>query len=208
MARFGIMGGTFDPIHLGHLVTAEEARFQLRLDRVIFVPNRRPPHKDATDVSDPESRYLMTFLATAANPYFSVSREEIDRDGVSYAVDTIRAFRARFAGTDLYYITGADAIQQILRGEWRETDRLLEMCEFIAATRPGYALSHDDWQKSHIGRGYRDRIHTMEIPALAISSTDIRNRVRHGRPIKYIVPDGVEQFIYTNALYRERQPVT
>ncbi|MCL6500162.1 MAG: nicotinate-nucleotide adenylyltransferase [Armatimonadota bacterium] len=203
MARIGIMGGTFDPIHLGHLVTAEEARWQLGLDRVIFVPNRHPPHKDPGEVTDPEHRFRMTFLATATNPYFDVSREEIDRPGPSYTVDTLRVFRARFAGVQLFYITGADAIHQILRGEWHRTEELLRLCEFIAASRPGYALNHEDWQNSRIGREYRHRIHVLEIPALAISSTEIRWRVRNGKPIRYLVPEAVEQYIVKHNLYRE-----
>ena len=203
MARIGIMGGTFDPIHLGHLVTAEEARWQLRLDRLIFVPNRHPPHKDSGEVTDPEHRFRMTFLATATNPYFDVSREEIDRPGPSYAVDTLRAFRVRLQSAELFYITGADAIHQILRGEWHRTEELLRLCEFIAASRPGYVLDHQDWQNSTIGREYRHRIHLLEIPALAISSTDIRRRVRQGKPVRYLVPEAVEQYIVKHGLYRE-----
>lgn len=205
VARIGIMGGTFDPIHLGHLVTAEEARWQLGLDRVIFVPNRHPPHKDPAEVTDPEHRFRMTFLATATNPYFDVSREEIDRPGPSYTVDTLRAFRARCGGVELFYITGADAIHQILRGEWYRTEELLRLCEFIAASRPGYTLDREDWQNSRIGRAYRDRIHLLEIPALAISSTEIRWRVRHGKPIRYLVPGAVEQYILKHGLYREAE---
>ncbi|MDR7415304.1 MAG: nicotinate-nucleotide adenylyltransferase [Armatimonadota bacterium] len=205
MARYGIMGGTFDPIHLGHLVTAEEARFQLRLDLVIFIPNRCPPHKDPSEVTDPEHRYLMTVLATATHPYFRVSREEIDRPGPSYTVDTIRAFRNRYPQDDLYYITGADAIGQILRGEWHQTEELLRMCEFIGASRPGYSIDRDLWQSSDIAREYRHRIHLLEIPALAISSTEIRRRVQEGRTIRYLVPEGVEQYILKHGLYNRTE---
>lgn len=202
-ARIGIMGGTFDPIHLGHLLTAEEARWQLQLDYVVFVPNRHPPHKDPSQVTDPEHRFRMSLLATATNPYFDVSREEVDRPGPSYAVDTIRAFRDRFAGAQLFYITGLDAIHQILRGEWHQTEELLQLCEFIAASRPGYTLNHEDWQNSAIGREYRHRIHLLEIPTLAISSTEIRWRVRNGKSIRYLVPEAVEQYILKHGLYRE-----
>jgi nicotinate-nucleotide adenylyltransferase len=202
------MGGTFDPIHLGHLVTAEEARAHLSLERVVFVPNRHPPHKDPAEVTDPEHRYLMTVLATATNRHFDVSREEIDRAGASYAVDTIRNFCNRYAGIELFYITGADAIHQILRGEWRESERLLQMCRFIGASRPGYAIDHEDWHNSDIARQYRDRIHPLEIPALAISSTEIRWRVRNGKPIKYLVPESVEQYIAKHGLYRQQESVT
>jgi nicotinate-nucleotide adenylyltransferase len=208
MARYGIMGGTFDPIHLGHLVTAEEARAHLSLERVVFLPNRHPPHKDPAEVSGPEHRYLMTVLATATNPHFDVSREEIERAGPSYAVDTIRAFCERYAGVELFYITGADAIRQILRGEWRDTERLLQLCRFIGASRPGYAIDHDEWHNSDIAREYRDRIYLLEIPALAVSSTEIRRRVRNGKPIKYLVPEAVEQYIAKHALYRQQENVT
>ena len=135
--RLGIMGGTFDPIHYGHLVTAEEARVQFSLEQVIFVPNRHPPHKDPREVTDPEHRYLMTFLATATNPHFTISRLEIEREGPSYTIDTIVEFKRRHPEEALSYITGADAILQILRGEWEESPRLLALCDFIAATRPG-----------------------------------------------------------------------
>jgi nicotinate-nucleotide adenylyltransferase len=200
------MGGTFDPIHYGHLVTAEEARVQFGLDRVVFVPNRHPPHKDPADVTDPEDRYLMTFLATASNPYFSVSRIEIDRPGASFTIDTILALRAEHPGVDLYYITGADAILQILRGEWERSRELLGLCQFIAATRPGFALDLETLRRSNSAGGTLENVHVMTIPALAISSTDIRARVRTGRPIRYLVPEPVEAYIAKRALYGAPAP--
>lgn len=214
MSKIGIMGGTFDPIHYGHLVTAEEARSQFGLSRVIFVPNRHPPHKEPDEVSDPEHRYLMTFLATVTNAHFTVSRIEIDRPGPSYTIDTIRELRRREPDDDLYYITGADALQQILHGEWRETDQLLGLCQFIAASRPGYQLDASVWSSANHRLGERLRnVHTIENPALAISSTDIRARVRDGRPIKYLLPEAVEEYIAKHRLYasalapaRERGP--
>jgi nicotinate-nucleotide adenylyltransferase len=202
VARIGIMGGTFDPIHYGHLVTAEEARWQFGLSQVVFVPNRHPPLKDPGAVSAPEHRYLMTLLATVTNMCFTVSRIEIDRPGASYTIDTIREWRRARPEDDVYYITGADALRQILHGEWRETEQLLGLCRFIAASRPGYHVDASMWVTANHRLGERLRnLHTMEIPALAISSTDIRSRVRRGRPIKYLVPEPVEEYIAKHGLY-------
>jgi len=204
VSRIGVMGGTFDPVHYGHLVTAGEARWQFGLDLVIFVPNRHPPHKDPHDVSGPEHRYLMTFLATVTNPRFLVSRMEIDRPGPSYTIDTIRELGREHPSDELYYITGADALGQILRGEWRDAEQLLRLCRFIGASRPGYYLDPAQWSSSHHHvRPHLHNIHTMEIPAMAISSTDIRARVREGRPITYLVPEAVEQYIAKHNLYAE-----
>lgn len=196
------MGGTFDPIHHGHLVTAEEALVQFGLDRVLFVPNRHSPLKDPGEVTDPEHRYLMTFLATVANPRFGVSRIEIDRPGASYTIDTIRDIAAEHPGATLYYITGADAILQILRGEWEQSAELLEMCEFIAATRPGFTLDIDTLRLSNATGRPLGNVHVMTIPAMAISSTDIRQRVQTGRSIRYLVPEAVESYIIKHGLYR------
>lgn len=201
VTRLGIMGGTFDPIHHGHLVTAEEARAQFALDRVLFIPNRHPPHKDPSDLTDPEHRYLMTFLATVSNPHFAVSRIEIDRQGASYTIDTIRDLSSQHPQWVLYYITGADAILQILRGEWEQSAELLRLCQFIAATRPGYTLDLDTLRRSNATGRSLDNVHMMAIPALAISSTDVRTRVRTGRPIKYLVPEAVEAYIEKHELY-------
>jgi nicotinate-nucleotide adenylyltransferase len=202
VTRLGIMGGTFDPIHHGHLVTAEEARVQFSLDQVLFVPNRHPPHKDPADVTEPEHRYLMTFLATVSNPYFSVSRMEIDRRGASYTIETIRELSSGYRDAVLYYITGADAILQILRGEWEQSAELLRLCEFIAATRPGFALDLETLRQTNATGRPLENVHVMTIPAMAISSTDIRARVRSGRPIKYLVPEAVESYIEKHGLYR------
>jgi nicotinate-nucleotide adenylyltransferase len=198
------MGGTFDPIHHGHLVTAEEARAQFGLERVVFVPNRYSPIKDPAEVTDPEDRYLMTFLATASNPRFSVSRLEIDRPGASYTIDTIRDMAAQHPGAELYYITGSDAILQILRGEWAQSAELLRVCQFIAATRPGFSLDLETLRRTNATGRPIESVHVMNIPAMAISSTDIRTRVRAGRPIKYLVPEAVESYILKRRLY---QPV-
>ena len=195
------MGGTFDPVHHGHLVTADEARAQFGLQLVIFTPNRHSPLKDPAAVTEPEHRYSMTFLATVSNPYFTVSRLEIERAGASYTIDTIREVAALHPTAELYYITGADAILQILRGEWQHSDELLRTCQFIAATRPGYTLDFETLRSNAIGRPI-ENVHVMAIPALSISSTDIRVRVRDNRPIKYLVPEAVEAYIMKHQLYR------
>lgn len=202
MAKVGVMGGTFDPVHYGHLVTAEEARTQFELSEVLFVPNRYPPHKAIDGVSDPEHRYRMTLLATATNPHFTVSRIEIDRPGPSYTIDTILEWRKTYGPRDLYYITGADAIIQIVRGDWERSGELLTLCQYIAASRPGFPLDVEDLRRYNVTRTMLDNLHVMEIPALAISSTDIRRRVAAGRPIRYLVPDAVEAYIMKHALYR------
>jgi nicotinate-nucleotide adenylyltransferase len=190
------MGGTFDPIHHGHLVAAEEARWQFELDQVVFLPTGRPWQKP-DGVSPAEHRYLMTVIATASNPAFTVSRLEIDHQGPTYTVDTLRRLRAELPeGTDLFFVTGADAVLQILT--WKEPEQVLAQAEFIAATRPDFDL--DSLVKQVPGA--TGRVHRMEIPALAISSTDIRARVGRGAPILYLVPDGVDRYIHKHGLYR------
>lgn len=195
--RLGVMGGTFDPIHYGHLVTAEEALDQFRLDEVVFIPAGRPWMKGHDDISPSEHRYLMTVIATASNPRFSVSRIEVDREGATYAVDTLRELRDEYgAGTELFFVTGADAILEMLH--WKQPDELFELAHFIAATRPGYDLARFEAQEIV----QRPEVSTMRIPALAISSTDIRERVHDGRPIRYLVPEGVKSYIEKAELYR------
>ena len=198
MQRLGIMGGTFDPIHYGHLLMAEEARQAFTLDEVVFVPNGRPAHKKAYLVSSPEDRYAMTRLATASNPYFSASRIEIDRLGVSYTIDTLREFRAMYPKLEeQYFITGADAVLEILT--WHEYDKLASECRFIAVTRPGFVLE----QLSAITSAeFLSRVSFLPIPGLEISSTDIRNRVREGLSIKYLTPEPVEAYVQEQGLYR------
>jgi nicotinate-nucleotide adenylyltransferase len=191
------MGGTFDPIHYGHLVTAEEALVQFGLDAVLFVPTGRPWMKEHEVVSAAEDRYLMTVIATASNPLFSVSRMEVDRDGPTYAIDTLRGLKAELGpDTDLFFITGADAIVEILH--WKEHAELFDLAHFIAATRPGYDLKGLEALPSQD----RAEISVMTIPALAISSTDIRRRVAGGHPIRYLVPEGVKSYIEKERLYR------
>jgi nicotinate-nucleotide adenylyltransferase len=191
------MGGTFDPIHHGHLLTAEEAAVQFGLDEVVFVPTGQPWMKEERDVSSPEHRYLMTVIATASNPRFSVSRLEVDREGPTYTVDTLRELKEQHGGNvDLFFVTGADAVLEIF--QWKDPDEILELAHFIAATRPGYDLAR--FRAEEPTR--HSNVSVMNIPALAISSTDIRERVREGRPIRYLVPEGVENYIEKAGLYR------
>ena len=192
--RLGVMGGTFDPIHYGHLVTAEEALVQFELEGVLFVPTGRPWMKEHEVVSSAEDRYLMTVIATASNPLFSVSRIEVDRRGPTYAVDTLRALKDE-TDADLYFVTGSDAILEIV--QWKEPQELFELAHFIAATRPGFDLAG-----FQVPGEARDAVTLMNIPALAISSTDIRERVKGGRPIRYLVPEGVKSYIEKAGLYR------
>jgi nicotinate-nucleotide adenylyltransferase len=200
--RIGVMGGTFDPIHHGHLVAAEEARWQFDLDQVVFVPAGQPWQKPV-GVTPAEDRYQMTVIATASNPAFTVSRLEIDHPGPTYTVDTLRRLRAGQAdGTRLYFIIGADAVLQIRT--WKEPDQVLDQAEFIVATRPGFDL---DRLVSQVPSA-AGRIHRMEIPALAISASDLRTRVARGAPIQYLVPDGVARYIHKHALYRDLGPAT
>ena len=191
------MGGTFDPIHHGHLLTAEEALWQFDLDEVVFVPTGRPWMKEGRDVSDAEDRYLMVVVATASNPMFSVSRVEVERDGPTYTVDTLRALHElNGPDTELFFVTGADAMLEIL--QWKDPEDVLRLAHVIAATRPGYDLAsfEEGAPMEH------PNVSVMTIPALAISSTDIRQRVRDGRPIRYLVPEGVQTFIEKAGLYR------
>jgi len=187
----GIMGGSFDPIHMGHLVTAEQARADLGLDEVVFIPAGAQPQK--SHATPPELRYLMTVLATAANPAFSVSRLEIDREGPTYTVDTLRSVRERRPDDRLYFITGADAILNILT--WKDATECLELAEFVAATRPGYDLGRLE------SEGLRCHVRILDVPALAISSSDVRARFSAGRSVRYLIPLEVEQFARKYRLY-------
>ncbi len=195
--KIGIMGGTFDPIHYGHLVTAEAARFEFGLERVIFIPAATPPHKQKKTISDSEHRYRMASLAVNSNPFFSVSALEIERGGLSYTVDTLKTLQQIYPLAKLFFITGADAVLELLN--WHDVNELFSLCHFIAATRPGYDLEDKltAWPEE-----MRQHISTFMVPALAISSTDIRGRVQEHKPIKYLLPEEVEQYIFSNKLYQ------
>ncbi|ALE81164.1 MULTISPECIES: nicotinate-nucleotide adenylyltransferase [Pseudonocardia] len=189
--KIGVMGGTFDPVHHGHLVAASEVADRFALDEVIFVPTGRPWQKTGRDVSPAEDRYLMTVIATASNPRFSVSRVDVDRDGPTYTADTLADLHDAMPDAQLFFITGADALQQIL--SWRKVDELFRYAHFVGVTRPGYELAD-----GHLPQG---SVTTVEVPAMAISSSECRARVGAGRPVWYLVPDGVVQYISKRSLY-------
>lgn len=185
------MGGTFDPIHHGHLVAASEAQARFDLDEVVFVPTGEPWQKEGRDVSPAEHRYLMTVIATASNPRFTVSRVDIERDGPTYTIDTLRDLSAQRPDAELFFITGADALARIVT--WKDVDELWGLAHFIGVTRPGHVLSD---------RGLpTENITLQEVPAMSISSTDCRGRVAEGQPVWYLVPDGVVQYINKYSLY-------
>ncbi|WP_422113256.1 nicotinate-nucleotide adenylyltransferase [Gardnerella sp. DNF00536] len=220
--RIGIMGGTFDPIHNGHLVAASEVAWVYDLDEVIFVPTGRPVFKLDKKVTNAEDRYLMTVIATASNPKFTVSRVDIDRPGVTYTIDTLRDIHAQHPDAELFFITGADAVAEIM--QWKHAREMWNLARFVAVTRPGYSRpekladsnspllprephTNDTGVVVHCD----DMVHCdaqhlpvdiLEIPALSISSTDVRRRAEHGEPVWYLVPDGVVQYIVKHGLYR------
>lgn len=190
--RLGLMGGTFDPVHLGHLVVASEALHAFALDRVLFVPTGRPWQKQS--YSDPEDRFVMTTLAAGGHPRFAVSRMELDRRGPTYTVDTVAQLRA-FHGDEIevFFIAGADAMVQL--GSWYGLDRLRGLVEMIAVARPGFdlaSLAPEDWWPA---------IHVLDAPSIGISATDVRDRVRRGRPIDFLVPSEVARYIRDKGLY-------
>ena len=194
MQRIGVMGGTFDPIHHGHLVAASEVASSFDLDEVVFVPTGAPWQKSDRAVSPAEDRYLMTVIATATDPRFSVSRVDIDRDGPTYTLDTLRDLRAAYPDSEeFFFITGADALAQLLT--WRDVEALFALAHFVGVTRPGHTLADPGLPTGEVS--------LVEVPALAISSTDIRERVGSGRPIDYLVPEGVARYVGKRGLYRQ-----
>jgi nicotinate-nucleotide adenylyltransferase len=192
------MGGTFDPIHHGHLVAASEVQSWFDLDEVVFVPTGDPWQKSDRVVTAAEHRYLMTVIATASNPRFTVSRVDIDRHGPTYTIDTLRDLTEQLPDAELYFITGADALADIFT--WRNAEELFGLAQFVGVTRPGYAMDAES-----LGRVPADRVTMVEIPAMAISSTDCRDRTRRGEPVWYLVPDGVVQYIAKHHLYPKDQ---
>ncbi|MGW0805032.1 nicotinate-nucleotide adenylyltransferase [Nonomuraea sp. NPDC002799] len=193
MRRVGVMGGTFDPIHHGHLVAASEVAHHFDLDEVVFVPTGRPYQKAEREVSAAEDRYLMTVIATASNPRFSVSRVDVDRPGPTFTIDTLRDIAEIYGPqVELFFITGADALDAILG--WQDADELFERAHFVGCTRPGHTLRNPGLPEG--------RVTLLEIPALAISSSECRQRVEKGEPIWYLVPDGIVQYINKRGLYQ------
>ncbi|MDQ4055525.1 MAG: nicotinate-nucleotide adenylyltransferase [Actinomycetota bacterium] len=193
------MGGTFDPIHHGHLVAASEAQGWFGFDEVVFVPTGEPWQKSHRVVSPAEHRYLMTVIATASNPRFRVSRVDIDRDGPTYTIDTLRDLKADMPDVDLYFVTGADALTEIF--SWRDADELFELAQFVGCTRPGSEMDPETLRSIP-----SERVTMLEIPALTISSTNVRERQLAAQPIWYLVPDGVVQYITKHHLYAAEQP--
>ncbi|NNG36551.1 nicotinate-nucleotide adenylyltransferase [Nakamurella sp. DB0629] len=191
--RVGVMGGTFDPIHHGHLVAASEVADRFHLDEVVFVPTGQPWQKADENVLPAEHRYLMTVIATAANPRFNVSRVDIDRPGPTYTRDTLTDLHAADPEAQLFFITGADALAKIM--SWKDVDQILSLAHMIGVTRPGYVLDNGDLPK--------DAVTLINVPAMAISSTDCRERVSRGEPVWYLVPDGVVQYIAKHGLYQD-----
>jgi nicotinate-nucleotide adenylyltransferase len=190
--RLGVMGGTFDPIHHGHLVAGSEVAHIFGLDEVVFVPTGEPYQKAGRGVSSAEDRYLMTVIATASNPRFSVSRVDVDRPGPTYTIDTLRDLAKANPDADLFFITGADALANILT--WHDVETLFSLAHFVGCTRPGHRLTGDGLPEG--------KVSLVEIPALAISSSECRHRVAAGEPLWYLVPDGVVQYIAKRDLYR------
>ncbi len=198
--RIGIMGGTFDPIHYGHLVIANEVLFKFDLQKIIFVPTGNPPHKRSAALADAYHRYMMVQFATMTNPSFDVSNVEVEKDGISYTVDTIRELKNKYIDTKLYFITGTDAVLDL--PNWKDPEEILNLCTFISVNRPGYVTDTLDDKLDKLMKKYKGEILSIRAPQLKISSTDIRNRIREGRPTKYLLPENVEQYILKNGLYR------
>lgn len=201
MKKFGIMGGTFDPIHFGHLVIANEVLSKYKLNKIIFVPTGTPPHKPSIGITSSYHRYMMTQFATMTNPRFDVSDIEVSKSEVSYTVDTIRKFYEMYPGTKFYFITGTDAVLEL--PTWKDTEGILQLCTFIAVNRPGYVTDNLEERIKKIAKEYNGEIFILNAPQLKISSTDIRKRIFTQRPIKYLLPETVEQYIIKNNLYRE-----
>ena len=197
--KVGIMGGTFDPIHFGHLSMAESAREIFTLDEVLFIPAAKPPHKVEKNITPEVHRLMMTYLATQSNKFFQVSPMEFLREGLSYTLDTIDALNKKFgAGTELFFIIGADSMADLYK--WHKAQELVQKVHFIAAARPGVEVNLDELQKFFGAEGMA-HIHQIISPELEISSTELRERVKAGRSIKYLVPEVVEEYIFKERLY-------
>ncbi|AFM42918.1 nicotinate/nicotinamide nucleotide adenylyltransferase [Desulfosporosinus acidiphilus SJ4] len=199
-SRLGVMGGTFDPIHYGHLVAAEMARSEFKLSKVLFIPTGIPPHKDRLDISAGEFRLEMVERAIEDNPVFACSAMEIERQGPSYTVETLRLLSKIWPEHELYFITGTDALREIF--SWREAEEILTMIQFIGAARPGFDAKDFLQYVRQEHPEIVDKIHYLEVPALAISSTDIRRRVKNKQPIRYLLPEAVRLYIEQKNLYR------
>ncbi len=196
----GIIGGTFDPIHYGHLLAAEWANEVFQLDELIFIPAARPPHKDQAGIIKGQHRYRMVELAIQDNPAFSLSSLELERSGNSYTIDTVRHYLADEPKLDIRFILGVDALQLIYT--WKEVAQLIKLCRFIVVTRPGYQLDRHDPVFATVPAELWDRIELLAIPGLEISSSEIRQRVTAGQSVRYLLPPQVNDYIKKNNLYR------
>lgn len=196
----GILGGTFDPVHYGHLVAAQYAAYGFHLDRVIFMPAAQPPHKNADGVLEARHRVAMVDLAIADNPAFEMSTLEVDRSGVSYTIDTIDTLQQTYPWAEIYFIMGMDSIY--ILDTWKDVEHLVKMCRFIVVTRPAYELNRSDPALQGVPQEFWNQADFLEIPAMDISSTDLRHRVQQGKPIRYLLPPAVEKYIYDHSLYQ------
>ncbi|MEN6348549.1 MAG: nicotinate-nucleotide adenylyltransferase [Syntrophomonas sp.] len=201
VASLGILGGTFDPIHYGHLIAAEYARYEFKLDKVLVLPAAIPPHKDLRQVLDARYRYRMAELAVKNNPTLEISALEMERNGYSYTVDTVDYYRRRYPGQEIYFITGADSLYYM--DTWKDIERLAGLCSFIVVTRPGYNVDREEKDLSDLPTALWDKMKQLQIPGLDISSSDIRRRISEGKPVKYLLPPEVEEYIRAEGLYRE-----
>lgn len=200
--KFGIMGGTFDPIHFGHLVIANEVLDKYNMEKIIFIPVGNPPHKKGPRASSLD-RFLMTNIATLSNDKFIVSDIEIKSSEKSYTINTVRELLKVYENAEFYFITGTDAIIDL--PNWHETEELLKLCKFIAVGRQGYSTFEIEEKINEIRSQYDGQIELLQVPMLQISSTDIRKRIRFGRSAKYLLPETVEQYIIKNNLYAENE---
>ncbi len=199
--KIGLLGGTFNPIHYGHLIIAEQIRELFEFDNIVFIPSGIPPHKDINKVMGAQHRLAMVKLAVESNPNFWVSDVESNRKGYTYTIDTLRGLRSTYEGeTRFYFIIGADNVQELVT--WKEFRKVFGMCEFIATYRPGYDIKCTSLLIDQLKKDYMARITLVPALLIDISSTDIRRRVMEGRSIKYLVPEKVEEYIFKNNLYR------
>lgn len=201
MRSLGILGGTFDPIHYGHLIAAEYAHYEFALDRILVIPNANPPHKEHSDVLDADQRCHMVEMAIKNNPIMELSSLEMNRPGFSYTVDTVDYYRNTLPGTEIFFITGADSL--FFMDTWKDIERLAELCTFIVVTRPGYDINRNDPLLTSLPFKLWSKMKQLQIPGLDISSSDIRSRVAQGKPIKYLLPSQVEEYILAEGLYRK-----
>ncbi|SHH20674.1 nicotinate-nucleotide adenylyltransferase [Thermosyntropha lipolytica DSM 11003] len=205
LSALGIMGGTFDPVHIGHLLAAEWVRSEFNMDKVVFIPAASPPHKDEGDMTPIEHRYRMVELAIQDNPYFEISPVEKERKGKSYTVDTIAYFRERYPDKDLYFIMGTDSLLSF--PTWKKPELLVTLCSFVVVSRPGYVIPASFWEKEGLLPLLQPKLYILEMPGMDISSSEIRERIKQGKSVKYLLPREVEEYIYKHSLYRRSYDV-